>query len=327
MRRIPRLDPYAYGWFQVGYSDSLKRGEARPFRAFGQEFVLWRGEDGAPHLMDAHCRHLGAHLGYGGKVKGCEIQCPFHGWRYDHEGRCTGIPYSPAASLKGRGLGALTVAEQYGLIFAWWHPESRQPLFKLPDIPEYRDPDWSRYYRHQWTVPTVWYEIQENIVDSTHFHYLHGVNSLARVERCDNLGDLLDVDIHHEFQTPAGVRPGFIQTTLYGPYLALVRFRIGDLAEILFLDGITVRDQGEVGLTFSLMARLRGVESPDMSLELVNEAIRQVSEDVPIWTHKARWEQPSLAAGDGPIMKFRHWGARFTAGADSGKRGKEVASA
>ena len=132
------------------------------------------------------------------------------------------------------------------------------------------------------------------------------------MKRCDGEGPILDVDIHHQFKTPDGVCPGFIQTTLYGPYFALVRFRIGDLAEILFIDGITVRGERELELNFSLMARLSGVKSPDMSLELVNEAIRQVSEDVPIWRHKARWERPSLAAGDGPIMKFRRWAAQFT---------------
>lgn len=48
-----------------------------------------------------------------------------------------------------------------------------------------------------------------------------------------------------------------------------------------------------------------------MSLELINEAIRQVSEDVPIWNHKAHRAQPSLAPGDGPVMSFRRWARQF----------------
>jgi nitrite reductase/ring-hydroxylating ferredoxin subunit len=312
MTTTKQINPFACGWFQVDYSDRLRRGEVRPFRAFDREFVLWRDEDGNAHLMDAFCRHLGTHLGHGGRVKGNRIQCPFHGWCFDGSGACAEIPYSPEARLENRGLGSLPLVERNGLLFAWWHPQGEAPEYSLPVIDECQDSQWSRYYRHAWTVPTVWYEIQENIVDSTHFHYLHGVDSLAEVKRCDGEGPILDVDIHHQFKTPDGVCPGFIQTTLYGPYFALVRFRIGDLAEILFIDGITVRGERELELNFSLMARLSGVQSPDMSLELVNEAIRQVSEDVPIWRHKARWERPSLAAGDGPIMKFRRWAAQFT---------------
>lgn len=41
------------------------------------------------------------------------------------------------------------------------------------------------------------------------------------------------------------------------------------------------------------------------------EAIRQIDEDVPIWEHKLHRTQPSLAPGDGPIMKFRRWARQF----------------
>ncbi|MFX6011088.1 hypothetical protein ABTE87_20580, partial [Acinetobacter baumannii] len=78
-----------------------------------------------------------------------------------------------------------------------------------------------------------------------------------------------------------------------------------------FVDAITPREANEVELRFSLMARLSGIEAPDMSLELVNEAIRQVGQDVPIWNHKAHRPRPSLARGDGPVMKFREWARQF----------------
>ncbi|MCT9126237.1 Rieske 2Fe-2S domain-containing protein [Cupriavidus gilardii] len=310
MDRLP-LRPYAFGWFQVEYGDALKRGDVRPVRAFGQEFVLWREHDGTAHLMDAYCRHLGAHLGHGGRVVGNEIQCPFHGWRYDGRGECTRIPYSPDASLQSRGMRRWPTVESNGLILAWWHPQDRPPSYEFPRLPEYGHGEWSRYHRHAWQVQTVWQEIQENIVDSTHFHYLHGVESLAVVDRFEPRGPVLDVNIVHQFKTPRGVQRGYIQTTLYGPYLVTVRFRIGDLAEILFVDAITPRETNEVELRFSLMARLSGIEAPDMSLELVNEAIRQVSQDVPIWNHKAHRPRPSLARGDGPVMKFREWARQF----------------
>lgn len=326
MFEASRIDPYARGWFQAAYSDDLAREQARPLRAFGRDFVLWRDALGDVHMMTAYCRHLGAHLGHGGKVRGCAIQCPFHGWCYDSEGQCIEIPYSPNSNLQHRTLETLPVQEVNGLILAWWDPEKTTPDHAFPRLPEYQDKQWSRYYRHSWRVGTVWHEIQENIVDSPHFHYLHGVESLAVVARCEDLGYVLDVDIRHQFRTPSGVQPGFIQTTLYGPYLATVRFRIGDLAEILFIDAITVRDAGQLDLTFSLMARLDGVEIPDMSLELINEAIRQVSEDVPIWENKTHWARPSLTRDDGPIMKFRRWAERFSASELAPRRHKEVAS-
>src|SRR6185437_1246938 len=72
MPRLPH-DPFGYGWYQVGYADELASGAVRPVRALGRDFVLWCGGDGQAHLMEAYCPHLGAHLGYGGRVRGNEI--------------------------------------------------------------------------------------------------------------------------------------------------------------------------------------------------------------------------------------------------------------
>ena len=58
--------PMPFGWFVVCYSDELAKGEVKPVTYFERELVVWRGEDGAPRVLDAYCPHLGAHLGYGG---------------------------------------------------------------------------------------------------------------------------------------------------------------------------------------------------------------------------------------------------------------------
>ncbi len=82
--------PYANGWFQIAYSDELSPGEARPLHNFGRDFVLFRTETGVAHVLDAHCPHLGAHLGHGGKVEGEVIRCPFHAYTFDGNGSCIG---------------------------------------------------------------------------------------------------------------------------------------------------------------------------------------------------------------------------------------------
>ena len=88
MSRIT-LPPYPNGWFAVGHSDQLARGQARSVHYLGRQMVVWRGEDGGVRAADAYCPHLGANLGRGGKVEGNTIRCPFHGWRFEGEtGRC-----------------------------------------------------------------------------------------------------------------------------------------------------------------------------------------------------------------------------------------------
>src|SRR5262249_47971167 len=75
------VEPFPFGWFAVAYSDELGAGQVKALRYFGRELVLWRGEDGTARLLDAYCRHLGAHLGHGGRVNGNDIECPFHAWQ------------------------------------------------------------------------------------------------------------------------------------------------------------------------------------------------------------------------------------------------------
>jgi len=302
---------FGHGWFQAAYSEDLRKGDVQPLTAMGREFVLWRDMQGQAHAMDAHCPHLGTHLGHGGRVCGTSLRCPFHGWQFAGDGACTDIPYSPNPRLEMRHLKSWPLVERNGLVMVWWHPRGIAPSFEVPAMLEHGDAQWSRYRRQRWEVATIWQEVQENIVDTTHFHHLHGVATLARLDRFEPAGPALHVNILHDFNTPRGRLPGFLQTSLYGPYFATVRFRIADLAEILFVDSVVPIEAGRVAVSFSLMARLQGIASPDMSLALIDEAIHQVSQDVPIWEHKMRWKRPSLAEGDGPIMRFRHWAEQF----------------
>jgi 3-ketosteroid 9alpha-monooxygenase subunit A len=108
------------------------------------------------------------------------------------------------------------------------------------------------------------------------------------------------------------VQPGVIATRLLGPYVASVHFTIGHVAEIRFITAVVPIERETVTLELSFSARLGGIDSPDMSLALIDEVIRQVDQDVVIWNNKAHWPEPMLAPGDGPIMRFRRWTEQFS---------------
>ena len=88
------IPPFPNGWFQVAYSDEVADGDVVPLQYFGKDLVLFRGQDGVPRVLDAFCPHLGAHLGYGGRVEDNCIRCPFHAWRFDGAGKCVDVPYA-----------------------------------------------------------------------------------------------------------------------------------------------------------------------------------------------------------------------------------------
>jgi 3-ketosteroid 9alpha-monooxygenase subunit A len=70
------------GWFMVGWSPEFPIGGVRPLHYFGEDLVAYRDEHAELHVLEAHCKHLGAHIGHGGKVVGDCVECAFHGWRW-----------------------------------------------------------------------------------------------------------------------------------------------------------------------------------------------------------------------------------------------------
>jgi 3-ketosteroid 9alpha-monooxygenase subunit A len=172
------------GWFQIGWSAEIAPGEAKPLRYFSQDLVGFRDEQGVLAVMDGHCRHLGAHIGYGGKVRNGCVVCPYHGWAWDKQGRNVSIPYQdkPAdAKLVTR-----SVIERHGLIFMWHDPAGAGPregwdlpdVFQdFPDLPGAEDDYYPSYPLSIVNKPAERIHpqlIQENAADSMHFRYAHG---------------------------------------------------------------------------------------------------------------------------------------------------------
>ncbi|WP_078630554.1 Rieske 2Fe-2S domain-containing protein [Streptomyces roseochromogenus] len=67
--QAPEL-PYPNGWFALAYSSELPRRKVLRRRLMGEDVVLYRTTRGTPRAVGAHCPHLGAHLGHGGRSRG-----------------------------------------------------------------------------------------------------------------------------------------------------------------------------------------------------------------------------------------------------------------
>ena len=138
--------PIPNGWYAVAVSTALKPGDLERVHYFGQELVVFRTESGVAAVFDAYCPHLGAHLGYGGRIEGEQLRCPFHGWAFGADGTCEAIPYAKRIP-NNASAGKLPTLERNGFIFAWWDPSGRDPWYDVPEVAETTDvsrssPDW-----------------------------------------------------------------------------------------------------------------------------------------------------------------------------------------
>jgi 5,5'-dehydrodivanillate O-demethylase len=118
-------------WLPVFRSDKLARASAQPIRALGEDFTLFRGEDGVAHIVAQRCPHRGTQLSIG-FVEGSEIRCLYHGWKFDGDGACTEQPAEASAFASKVCIRAAPAREHVGLIFAFFGDGEPPPFPHLP---------------------------------------------------------------------------------------------------------------------------------------------------------------------------------------------------
>jgi choline monooxygenase len=92
-RLFPRL------WTAAGVaSDIPEPGDAVPASVAGRPLILARGEDARVRAFYNICRHRGSQILATPQRRLTALRCPYHGWRYDLEGRLTATPH-----LGGKG--------------------------------------------------------------------------------------------------------------------------------------------------------------------------------------------------------------------------------
>ncbi len=292
---------YPNGWTRVVRSEELAPSGVLALRYFGRELVLFRTESGEARMLDAHCPHLGAHLGHGGKVEGEGIRCPFHAWHWSGDGSCLDVPYAERIPKAARTR-AWQTCERNGFVFMWFHAEGKPPNETIPEIPEYASPEWTPYRVLRWKIRSRGYDMGENAVDDIHFRYLHGAASRPKTTRGDLRGQRSNLS-KMKLDTPRGPVDGEIESTAV-PGMGLVYVR--GICDTLIVITSTPIDGDYVDQMFCYTQK-RG---QDPGLERLGQALlrdleKQMNEDIVVFEHKKYFTKPLLVQGDGPIAEYR----------------------
>ncbi|WP_285420229.1 aromatic ring-hydroxylating dioxygenase subunit alpha [Pseudomonas sp. efr-133-TYG-5] len=145
----------------------------RPVRLLGQPFVAFRDSSGKARLLSDVCVHRGGSLSAGAKV-GDSVQCPYHGWRFDGDGRCVEIPAQPTLRIPAKArVDAYPTQERYGWIWAFLGdlPEAERP--PLPTLDWLENPD-VRVVSGHFDWQANWERVIENGLDFAHAPFVHG---------------------------------------------------------------------------------------------------------------------------------------------------------
>ncbi|WP_169816355.1 Rieske 2Fe-2S domain-containing protein [Nocardia miyunensis] len=326
MRDWP-YEVFPTGWYQIGYSAELARGEVKAAKYFDRELVMFRTESGALSLLDAYCPHLGAHLGYGGAVRGECIECPFHGWQWRRDGGLGKIPYDTDAERRV-GISAWPVREQAGLMLTWYDAFGREPFWEWPGITEFFDEDtfypvYPQGADHIGVRKIIPQSPVENTPDFEHFMWVHGAgragHSLMWEEKehylHTRIGFLFGAGKKSTWLTPDGEVEGEIETEAWGLGLSNARFKLGDFITSQLT--ATTPVDAEHSRLFDTITATRepgddGVEPTGRSGRMITFQKGQIRQDFDIWEHQRYVEHPPFAGREADAYaKFRRWSRQF----------------
>ena len=314
IERFPYYTSFPFAWYRAAFSEDVVVGDVKPIRYLNRDLIVWRGEDGAPHVMDADCPHLGAHIGVGGRVRGCEIVCPFHWWQFDGEGRNTLIPYDGGRNPAAR-IHTYPTVERNGYVLFWYHPTGEPPLWEIPELEDCASDAYTGYDRYTWSIAIPWQEFAENGPDFIHLRTVHGSVDVPELERLSYEGYTTQLRSKVNFDTPRGPQAGRIDTDGWGPGFSIARF--SGIIDAFFVGASTPIDFETLEVTHSYKVRKLGT-TPELlertervGRALVRDLVKQVEEDIVIFEHKISQPKPKLSAADGPILQFRKWAEQF----------------
>jgi len=159
-------------WYPVGRSEDLLPDEPLRVTVLGLPFVAFRDGAGRAHVLSDTCVHRGGSLS-AGWVSGDRVVCPYHGWQYGADGRCTHVPSlgdrSPPARAK---IDAYPAQERYGIVFAFLGDlleDERPPIY---DVEEFGAEGWkSELYILD--VNCYYERSVENGLDPIHNEFVH----------------------------------------------------------------------------------------------------------------------------------------------------------
>lgn len=279
------------GWYQVAYERDLDE-EITPLAIGELSLILVRGQDRF-RAADAVCPHRGANLGFGGRLSGDAVICPFHGMRIalgEREATPFCVREYPVLGYggmifvqigAGRGDGLADHLEQL----------ARDHIF----VPGFE--------RHVQCAPEL---VIENAFDASHFAPVHGVvgEPAFSVLDSDDVKGSFAAEGLLTFAPGAGTTrfvahahsPGIVITELAGPNTYVV------------ITAATPTTGGGCMVRVSL-----AMPRPDHGLArfLLDHARDGIDADAMIWEHLSPHAPQRLIAADLPTAAFAEFCERF----------------
>lgn len=159
-------------WYAAAWDYELAHA-LLPRTICNQKLVLYRTEAGDPVALEDACWHRLVPLSLG-KLVGDQVQCGYHGLRYNQAGRCTHMPsqqtINPSACVR-----SFPVVQRHRFLWVWPGDPTLANPDLIPDLHWTNSPGWAG--DGKLIQPACDYRlVVDNLMDLTHETYTHSTS-------------------------------------------------------------------------------------------------------------------------------------------------------
>lgn len=157
-------------WYVAAWADEVG-SSLLPRQLLGKPVVLYRRKDGQAVALDDRCPHRFAPL-HMGQLINDEIECAYHGLRFDCTGTCTHNPHGNGAIPAKAVVRSYPVLEKHKLLWIWMGDPVKADPQAIPELDFLTDPEFQNVKGY--TLAEGHFELMtDNIMDLGHIEFLH----------------------------------------------------------------------------------------------------------------------------------------------------------
>lgn len=157
-------------WYVGAWSTEVDQ-TLRRFTLLDENILFYRRLDGTCVALEDRCPHRMLPLSMGRRI-GDDVQCGYHGLRFNGEGQCVRVPgqhkVPPSAFVR-----RFPVSERNGMIWIWMGDAELADESKIFHLPQFDDPKWHAHHGGALHIKSNYLNVAENLVDPAHVSFVH----------------------------------------------------------------------------------------------------------------------------------------------------------
>lgn len=174
-KAAPPTAPHSYPfnqWWVAGMREEISREMLQRW-ILGKPVLLYRTEAGDPVALDNRCIHRSFPL-HQGTLEGDNVVCGYHGYTYGTDGVCVKVPAQDRVPPRAK-VRSYPIVERGPWVWIFTGDPELADEARIPATPGLDDDGWS-YVNGYYIINAPWLDLHENLLDLTHFSYLHAGN-------------------------------------------------------------------------------------------------------------------------------------------------------